>query len=267
MINVYSKWGMVLALVGATCSMQVSAQAISFDNSDTQDVVFPDMDRAWLKSGAIMDPMHVRSMGLGLTKNQVRSIIQYPHFSEGLFGPKQWDYIFNFKKPDGSYLTCQYQVHFDEYNKTKGTYWNTPECARFVNPAQKQPAHNVSLGADGLFAFGKSSLNDLQPEGRMKLERLSQQIRKGYNLESIAVTGHTDRIGSAASNLMLSQARANTVKAYLVAQGVPAHLITATGVGSTQPLATCNGPKSASVIACLQQNRRVEIAINGSVKQ
>jgi outer membrane protein OmpA-like peptidoglycan-associated protein len=136
-----------------------------------------------------------------------------------------------------------------------------------VNPAQKQPAHNVSLGADGLFAFGKSSLNDLQPEGRMKLERLSQQIREGYNLESITVTGHTDRIGSAASNLMLSQARANTVKAYLVAQGVPAHLITATGVGSTQPLVTCNGPKSASVIACLQQNRRVEIAINGSVKQ
>ena len=267
MMNVYSKWGMVLALVGVTCSMQVSAEVISFDNSDTKDVVFPDMDRAWLKSGAIMDPVHVRSMGLGLTKNQVRSIIQYPHFSEGLFGPKQWDYIFNFKKPDGSYLTCQYQVHFDEHNKTKGTYWNTRECAQFVNPAQKQPTHTISLGADGLFAFGKSSLNDLQPEGRTKLERLSQQIREGYNLESIAVTGHTDRIGSAASNLALSQARADTVKSYLVSQGISAQLITATGMGSSQPVVTCNGSKSPTVIACLQQNRRVEISIKGSVKQ
>lgn len=264
MMNVYSKWGMVLALVGATCSTQVSAQAISFDNSDTKDVVFPDMDRAWLKSGAIMDPAHVRSMGLGLTKNQVRSIIQYPHFSEGLFGPKQWDYIFNFKKPDGSYLTCQYQVHFDEHNKTKGTYWNTHECAQFVNPAQKQSTHTIALGADGLFAFGKSSLNDLQPEGRAKLERLSQQIREGYNLNSITVTGHTDRIGSADSNLALSQARADTIKLYLIAQGVSAKLITAKGVGSAQPIVTCPGPKSPAVIACLQPNRRFEISINGS---
>lgn len=264
MMNVYSKWGMVLALVGVTCSMQVSAEVISFDNSDTKDVVFPDMDRAWLKSGAIMDPTHVRSMGLGLTKNQVRSIIQYPHFSEGLFGPKQWDYIFNFKKPDGSYLTCQYQVHFDEHNKTKGTYWNTRECAQFVNPAQKQPVYSVSLDADGLFVFAKSSLRDLLPEGRAKLERLSQQIREGYNLESLKVTGHTDRIGSAASNLALSQARADTIKLYLVGQGVSAKLITATGVGSTQPVVRCDGPKSASLIACLQPNRRFEISVNGS---
>ena len=267
MMNVCSKWAMALAFAGITCSMQVSAQAISFDNSDVEDVVFPDMSRAWLKSGAIMDPAHVRSMGLGLTKNQVRSIIQYPHFSEGLFGPKQWDYIFNFKKPDGSYLTCQYQVHFSQEGKTIGTYWNSNECAQFVSPPQKQPTHMVSLGADGLFVFGKSSLNDLIPDGRGKLTRLGQQIREGYNLDSITVTGHTDRIGSDASNLMLSQERANTVKAYLVAQGVPAQLITAKGVGSTQPVVTCNGPKSASVIACLQQNRRVVISISGSVKK
>ena len=187
MINVYSKWGMVLALVGATCSMQVSAQAISFDNSDTQDVVFPDMDRAWLKSGAIMDPMHVRSMGLGLTKNQVRSIIQYPHFSEGLFGPKQWDYIFNFKKPDGSYLTCQYQVHFDEYNKTKGTYWNTPECARFVNPAQKQPAHNVSLGADGYMVIKVNNvLPSVHTDKAMDTQRHQQYVQWLSNAEGLA---------------------------------------------------------------------------------
>ena len=264
MMNVYSKWGMALALVGATCSMQVSAQAISFGNSDTQDVVFPDMDRAWLKSGAIMDPMHVRSMGLGLTKNQVRSIIQYPHFSEGLFGPKQWDYIFNFKKPDGSYLTCQYQVHFDEYNKTKGTYWNTPECARFVNPAQKQPAHNVSLGADGLFAFGRSGLMDLQPTGRVRLSELAMQIKTGFSkVRQVTVNGYTDRIGNAADNMKLSQARAETVKQFLVSEGVPASLIQTVGRGASEPVVNCPGPKSPSVIACLAPNRRIVVSVNG----
>jgi outer membrane protein OmpA-like peptidoglycan-associated protein len=265
MINAYTKCGVALAVVGAICSMPISAQPIAFNNSDTKDVVFPDMNRAWLKSGAIMDPDHVRSMGLGLTKNQVRSIIQYPHFSEGLFGPNQWDYIFNFKKPDGSYLTCQYQVHFNEEGKTIGTYWNSRECVQFLNPKpminQTSP---ITVSADGLFAFGRSGWNDLQPSGRENLANIANQIKRSFStVRSINVIGHTDRIGSAESNANLSLERANTVRAYFVSQGIDGRIIHTQGMGSIKPVTFCEGAKSPAVIACLMPNRRIEISVVG----
>ena len=256
-----------VAIASAVCGTPAFAQAISFDNTDASHVEFPSMDKAWLKNGAIMDPMHPRSRGLGLTKNQVRSIISYPHFSEAMFGEREWNYIFNFKKPDGSYLTCQYQVQFDDKVRTKGLYWDREECLRFVQGKPvEQPLRSIILGADGLFAFGKSSFADLLPAGRQKLKRLAEQINKGYNLKSLEVVGHTDRIGSSASNMLLSQARAETVKTFLAANGISNALMTARGVGSTQPIVTCAGPATPTVIACLQSNRRVEVSVNGSMK-
>lgn len=258
----------VAVVMAALCSAQAFAQAVSFDNSDASNVNFPSMDKAWLKNGAIMDPAHARSMGLGLTKNQVRSIISYPHFNEAMFGEREWNYIFNFKKSDGSYLTCQYQVQFDEHVLTKGLYWNREECLTFIQGKPvEQPQHSISLAADGLFAFGKSSIADVLPAGRQKLQRLAEQINKGYNLTSLEIVGHTDRIGSSAKNLTLSQERAETVKNFLASTGVPAGLMTARGVGSKQPLVSCPGSsKSDAVIACLQPNRRVALMVNGTIK-
>ena len=256
-----------VVMASTVCAVEASAQAISFDNTDASNIEFPSMDKAWLKGGAITDPMHPRSMGLGLTKNQVRSIISYPHFNETMFAVREWNYIFNFKKADGSYLTCQYQVQFDDNVRTKGLYWDREECLKFVQGKPvEQPPRSISLGADGLFAFGKSSYDDLLPAGRQKLQRLAEQVNKGYNLKSLEVVGHTDRIGSNASNMALSQARAQTVKNFLAGNGVSASVITARGVGSSQPIVTCAGSATPTVIACLQPNRRVDVAVNGSLK-
>lgn len=54
----------------------------------------------------------------------------------------------------------------------------------------------------------------------------------------IEVGGHTDNTGAAAANLTLSQARADAVRAALVAAGAPAALLQAKGYGDTQPRAT-----------------------------
>ena len=72
-------------------------------------------------------------------------------------------------------------------------------------------------------------------------------------------------MGSDSYNLALSQQRADTVRQYLIAQGIAAGLIQAHGAGKQQPVKECahTGSREA-LIACLQPNRRVEIEVNGS---
>lgn len=72
----------------------------------------------------------------------------------------------------------------------------------------------------------------------------------------IQVIGHTDNIGGKASNKVLSQQRADAVKAFLVAQGVSEQRIDAIGRGDTHPIA------SNDTEAGRFQNRRIEFAIS-----
>lgn len=69
----------------------------------------------------------------------------------------------------------------------------------------------------------------------------------------VEISGHTDNTGNAASNLRLSQARAEAVRAYFIGKGVAADRLTARGFGSSRPVAT-NG-----TVAGRAENRRVEL--------
>jgi outer membrane protein OmpA-like peptidoglycan-associated protein len=101
-----------------------------------------------------------------------------------------------------------------------------------------------------LFATGKA---DVKPESRPVLEEIASTLAKYGDLE-ILIEGHTDNVGSAASNLTLSDARAAAVKAALVAGfGVDGARITTKGLGDTKPSA----PNATA--AGRAQNRRVEV--------
>lgn len=121
----------------------------------------------------------------------------------------------------------------------------------------------ISFSADALFAFDKS---ELKPEGRVMLNGLVTQL-KGVTDDGIVLTGHTDRFGPGTYNQKLSERRASSVKAYLVAQGLPARSIETAGKGETQPETKpgdCKGNRSAKVIACLQPDRRVDVEMIGN---
>jgi outer membrane protein OmpA-like peptidoglycan-associated protein len=109
--------------------------------------------------------------------------------------------------------------------------------------------------ADVLFDTAKF---DLRPTAREKLARFSGIVlaHPGLNL---AIEGHTDSTGSDELNQKLSEQRAESVRKYLIEQGLPDSSLTATGFGKTMPIA------DNSTAAGRQQNRRVEIIISGEV--
>jgi outer membrane protein OmpA-like peptidoglycan-associated protein len=112
----------------------------------------------------------------------------------------------------------------------------------------------VNMG-DVLFDFGKY---DLRPEAREKLAKLSGIIlaHPGLNL---AVEGHTDNVGSDEVNQKLSEKRAETVRGYLVGEGLADSAVTSSGFGKTTPVA------DNSSAAGRQKNRRVEIVVSGEI--
>lgn len=228
------------------------------------DVSFPDINNAWLKNGTFVDVANLRAMGHGMSPNQVRELISYPHFQEG-FGLSNWNYIFNFRTGKGEeFVTCQYQVQFKD-SKSNAMYWKDNQCEKYLNqtPITVTKNHPITLNSDGLFAFGRSDFGDLQPTGRDNLQKLANQIKSSNDkINSIEVIGYTDRLGSAARNNQLSLARANTVKQYLVDQGISANLIRTQGAGSSKAVVDCNGIQNAALIRCLMPNRRIEVKVN-----
>jgi outer membrane protein OmpA-like peptidoglycan-associated protein len=107
--------------------------------------------------------------------------------------------------------------------------------------------------SDVLFDSGSFTL---KPAAREKLAKISGIVvaYPGLNLQ---IEGHTDAVGRDEFNQLLSEQRANSVRDFLMQQGVPAPSITARGLGKTQPVSTNDTPEGR------QQNRRVELVVTG----
>ena len=113
----------------------------------------------------------------------------------------------------------------------------------------------ITLNGSVLFQTDKSAL---LPAATQKMNDVADALIKGNPNADITVEGHTDSTGNKDHNMELSQQRAESVKAALVARGVAADRVKTVGVGPDRPIADNKSPEGRA------NNRRVEIIVSNN---
>lgn len=157
-----------------------------------------------------------------------------------------------------------------------GTAVDANGCARPVNDgdADKDGVHDsrdqcpgtpvgLQVNDKGCVVAQKSALRgvtfladaeQLTDEGRATLDAVAETMKAQQDLK-VEIAGHTDSIGSEAYNTLLSQQRADAVRAYLIGKGIEGSRMTAVGYGELEPVASNDTDEGRKL------NRRVEFRI------
>lgn len=124
---------------------------------------------------------------------------------------------------------------------------------------------SVNLSADSTFAFNKATLT---ASAKATLDNaVIAKLGNCAAVDTLIITGHTDRLGAQGYNQKLSEKRADAVKAYLLAKGVKAANVETMGAGKTQPIKGCDDKLGRKkLIECLAPNRRVTVDVKGPAK-
>ena len=104
-----------------------------------------------------------------------------------------------------------------------------------------------TMAAEALFDHDKSVL---KPEGKAAMHDLDETIKaKGARVVDINVIGHTDSDGSEEYNQTLSVRRAESVRDYMVSEGIDPSIIDISGEGESNPIAS-NATKEGRAHQC-----------------
>lgn len=135
-------------------------------------------------------------------------------------------------------------------NTKKGSF--TDKFVSFFADSLAKADPKMAFTFDGVqFKTGSDSLT---MESYAQLDELAS-VLTAYPKVYIRVVGHTDNVGDAAMNKKLSDARAKSVKAYLVGKGIVGRRIETLGMGQTSPIGDNNTEAGKTM------NRRVEVFV------
>lgn len=138
------------------------------------------------------------------------------------------------------------------------------EKLEFTKAETRAPPELSGKKAEALLRGEIITLNNLQfesgsasllPLSKAELSQLALLMKHHPGL-SLDIFGHTDNVGAAGANLLLSQRRSEAVADYLAGQGIPRHRLNPRGFGETYPIASNDTP------AGRLKNRRVAFRLS-----
>ncbi len=127
----------------------------------------------------------------------------------------------------------------------------TGTANRVVPEIPAVPRASLPANVDLYFETGSAKL---RPESYTRLNEFAGALAANREAR-VALNGYTDSVGNSASNLRLSQERANTVAADLIRMGIPADRLITQGFGEENPIAD-NATSSGRGM-----NRRVSVGV------
>lgn len=213
------------ALIFTAAAMGLAAPAGAEDTLPASrpqvsaDIEFPAMTRATRPQGVFVPGRHIAMVAPGLKKSEVYTLLDVPHFNEGV--ARRWNYILNFYTGQGDeFRQCQYQIRYGKGARVEATYWRDAECAalfekslvetkvterivteRVPTPVETERAEK-SFGFT--FDFNKS---DIDAQGRDVIREIVAEALRG-SYRKLIVTGFTDTVGSQPYNDALAAKRA-----------------------------------------------------------
>jgi outer membrane protein OmpA-like peptidoglycan-associated protein len=139
----------------------------------------------------------------------------------------------------------------DEFAEDELEYEDADGCPRPENMVQIVNGRPGLLRQPIAFAFRAS---DPSPTSRPLLVEMAAALRRSPRVGLVEVGGHSRALGSPDESMKVSNARANAVRAFLVAQGVSPDRLIARPYGQTQPRRPHDGDHA-------MENDRVELAV------
>ncbi len=124
----------VIVFMAASVTACVTGHSQS---ASTKPVVFPMPKHSWIPEGAFVNMENLRKVNLGLGKQQVYALIGKPHFEEGFFNVTEWNYIFKLEKSKNNWLTCQFQLRFNDEMHVSQLSWKREDCKNIVERTAK----------------------------------------------------------------------------------------------------------------------------------
>lgn len=160
----------------------------------------------------------------------------------------------------GYWPTIFYQDWYNRYDKVSvalNASNFTPQYREFIRCVSNLLPYSFEDIAYTVLSYEKNT-TDLTKYSQKRLKMIGEYLKEDNELELVLLDGYTDSYGGRWNNEQLSKRRANTVREYFTALGIPAERIEVTGHGERRHIA----PNTTSDARA--KNRRVVVRLSKS---